>query len=210
MSDRKKNLVNDIENRLDEFFGEGEISPEPALSPAPIKTSLEKLKSVVLSIDWEITDSCLSDLVNETQKLLPVYADDRYVCAMLQMMQSLGRYIRKRKAQAHPDAIRRIMAAFQGLEHLLQNIDLTKQSKINIVAKEIAAFKRLKEQVEFQRVPSMPAQSVKMQNNSTSTSFVEHHHFERAISSVDKRIDTEIKSLKTKLAILEAELKRLR
>ena len=55
----KDNLVNDIDNQLDDFFGDAE-SQTPAESPTK---TMERLKSIILSIDWEITDSCLTDLV---------------------------------------------------------------------------------------------------------------------------------------------------
>ena len=69
----RENLVNDIENRLDDFFAEGQTEP----SEPPGKVSMEKLKSVVLSIDWEITEACLDDLVEEAGALMPRFENDR-------------------------------------------------------------------------------------------------------------------------------------
>ncbi len=208
MSTGKQDLENDIENRLDEFFEDGESSQKPLASSGSAKNSLQKLKSVILSIDWEITDECLSDLVDETQKLLPVYENDRYISAMLRMLQSLGRYIRRRKAQAHQDAIRRIMAAFDGVERLIGDADLSEESKIHIVAKEIAAFKRLKEQVEARKALSPSTQPGK--KTGVSKAFVNQDHFEEAMNAVEKRFDEEVKALKIQLEMMQKELKQLR
>ena len=134
----KENLANDIENRLDDFFDESGTS-EPSGNDA---ASLEKLKSMVLSIDWEITESCLTDLIDETDSLLPQYQSDRYSHTLLRMLKAVGRYIRKRQARAHPDAIKRIMSVFASLEKLTESQDLEEDTKKGIVAKEIAAFKK--------------------------------------------------------------------
>jgi hypothetical protein len=110
----KENLANDIEHQLDNFFDEGESSDPLGAEPV----ALEKLKSLVLSIDWEITESCLTDLIDETDTLLPQFQDDRFSHTLLRMLKAVGRYIRRRQAQSHPDAIKRIMSVFASLEKL--------------------------------------------------------------------------------------------
>ena len=126
----KKILSKNIEDKLDEFFSDDDVE-EPSTSPANIQPSLEKLKSMVLSIDWEITDECLKGLVTETENLIAVYEDDRPTNALLRMLKALGNYIRKHKAQAHQEAIKRVMSVFASLETIIDGhiIDESEKKK---------------------------------------------------------------------------------
>lgn len=204
----KQKLVNDIENKLDSFFGSDD--PEPAASSEAPQPSLEKLKSAVLSIDWEITDACLTDLIAETDALVPHYEDDRTTHAMLRMLHALGRYIRKRKAQAHQDAIKRVMSVFASLEKLITEPQLEEKIKRQIAAKEILAFKNLKQQVEAQRSVAAPAPPQPMAETSGKTDYIGHPKFKAAMDAVEERFNRQVKALKSELADLQKELATLR
>jgi hypothetical protein len=205
----KTKLVNDIENRLDDFFGE-QTESAPSRTTGP---SLEKLKSAVLSIDWEITDACLSDLIGEIEALLPRFENDRLSHALLRMLRGLGRYIRKRKAQAHQDAIRCVMSAFASLETLVQDRRMGRARKRRIVAKEILAFKKLKEQVETQRAARKKALTPPAGGSrgpSGVAALLEHEGFKEAMLAVEERFNRQVAALKAELASLQQELKTLR
>lgn len=198
----KENLANDIEHQLDDFFDEGEPS-----DPVGAETvSLEKLKSLVLSIDWEITESCLTDLIDETDTLLPQFRNDRFIHTLLRMLKAVSRYIRRRQAQAHPDAIKRIMSVFASLEKLAGSLRLEEETRKGIVAKEIAAFKKLKEQVEFQRGTSSPSPSAQ----EGERGYVECNQFEQAMSAVEMRLNSRVEDLKAQLETLQKELEQIR
>jgi hypothetical protein len=199
----KENMVNDIENRLDDFFDDS----TPAPSAAKPTVSLEKLKSVVLSIDWEITEACLTDLVSETDTLMPHFQEDRIPHALLRMLRAVGRYIRRHKAQAHPDAIKRIMSVFDSLEKIIGNPQMTEAIKKEIVAKEIAAFKRLKQQVETQYGAAAHAQSVVNGNQGNDNV---SQDFKQAMNAVEQRLNSQVADLKEQLATLQKELDSLR
>ena len=201
----RENLVNDIENRLDDFFDEG-LNEPPA---EPEKVSLQQLKSVILSIDWEITEACLDDLAGETSALMPRFEHDRLSFTLLRMLRAVGEYIRKRKARSHPDAIKRIMSVFNSLEEITSANQPDEGLKKMIVAKEIAAFKKLKEQVGAQRKP--PSQTTEAENDSEDGAhFVDHHKLEAAVNAVEKRLNSQVTELKTQLKTLQDELDRLR
>jgi hypothetical protein len=198
----KENLANDIEHQLDDFFDEGEPSDPVGSEPA----SLEKLKSLVLSIDWEITESCLTDLIDETDTLLSQYQNDRFSHTLLRMLKAVGRYIRKRQARSHPDAIKRIMSVFASLEKLTGSLNLEEETRKGIVAKEIAAFKKLKEQVECQRGASPPTPSAQEGEHG----YVECNQFEQAMSAVEKRLNSQVEDLKAQMEALQKELDQIR
>ena len=190
----KKKLASDIENQLDDFFGE----KSPSTAPSAASYSLEKLKSAVLSIDWEITDACLTDLIEQSDALLPHFKNDPITHALLRMLRALGRYIRKRKARSHQDAIKRIMSVFSSLETLINDKQLDEDQRKRIVAKEIQAFKKLKEQVETQR--TVKYADVAPSNPETR---------EPADNELG-RLSAEVKELKAKVATLQNELNSIR
>ena len=198
----KENLVNDIENRLDDFF-EG----SPSAPSADNQTvSMEKLKSVVLSIDWEITETCLDDLINETDALMPHFKEDRLANTLLRMLRAVGRYIRRYKAQSHPDAIKRVMSVFASIEQITAKPQVPEDLKRSIVAKEIAAFKKLKQHVEAKRIST----SVAPASEQDGDDYVVHHQFKQAMSAVEERLNSQVEYLKTQLANLQKELDNLR
>ncbi len=199
----RENLVNDIENRLDDFFD----SSTPAPSAGKPLISMEKLKSVVLSIDWEITETCLTDLISETDALMPHFQDDRLPHTLLRMLRAVGRYIRQHKAQSHPDAIKRVMSVFASLEKIAGAPGMAEDLKKSIVAKEISAFKKLKQQVEAQRRPMTEAPAT---NDNETAGYVPHHKFKQAMNAVEERMNSQVADLKAQLVDLQRELDSLR
>lgn len=198
----KENLANDIENQLDNFFDEGDPSGSGGVEPV----SLEKLKSMVLSIDWEITESCLTDLIDEADTLLPQFQNDRLSHALLRMLKAVGRYIRRRQAQAHPSAIKCVMSVFYSLEKLNGGLHLEEETRKGVVAKEIAAFKKLKEQVEAKR--GAPARTPSTAEGEHG--YLESDKFEQAMSAVEDRLKSQVDDLKVQMDALQKELDQMR
>jgi len=213
----KKKLASDIENRLDNFFSDDSDNskseqPEPSSSP---DQPLEKLKSAVLSIDWEITDDCLSELINESEVLLPRFEKDPVTHALLRMLRALGRYIRKRKAQAHQDAIKRVMSVFNSLESLVTDETLDEKQKKRIVAQEIVAFKLLKEHVEANRKvrylkKDAGQPSPHPSNEDSAGALLSPDSIKQAVSAVEERLNAEVADLRAQIVSLQEEIESLR
>lgn len=204
----KSKLANDIENRLDDFFADSDSQT----TPESAQYSLENLKSAILSIDWEITDECLKDLINESDALLPHFEKDPITHALLRMLRALGRYIQKRKAQSHQDAIKRVMSVFSSLETLINNQQLSDGQKKELVSKEIVAFKKLKEQVESQRSVKTPSGRVvdHSKNLPDKAAVQNNKQFKHDLDALEDKINIEIESLKKQLAALQKELVSIR
>jgi hypothetical protein len=204
----KSKLVNDIESRLDDFFGEQDEIPPPQSA----LLSLEKLKSSILSIDWEITDACLSDMINETEALIPQFENDTYALALLRMLRALGRYIRKHKVQAHQDAIKQIMSVFASLETVVQEQRLNEQQKKRIVAKEVLSFKKLKAQLDTQRSLNQiaPPASGNAQGLDKGAVLPDNLSFAQAMLAVEERFNSQVAQLKAELASLQQDIIKLR
>ena len=200
----KKILSKNIEDKLDEFFSDdNDDVEESSTSSVNNPPSLEKLKSMVLSIDWEITDECLTGLVTETENLITVYEEDRPTNALLRMLKALGNYIRKHKAQAHQEAIKRVMSVFASLETIIDGQIIDESEKKRVVISEIKAFNILKEQVGAKRSSSQP-----VSKNNIKNQLVKYKEIETAISDLENNFKFQIDRLKDQLATVEQEIKK--
>ena len=206
---QKSKLVNDIENSLDDFFGEKDQTA-PA-TPPHTGSSLEGLKSAVLSIDWEITDQCLSDLIGETDALLPTYRKEPETHALLRMLRALSRYIQQRKAQAHQDAIKRVMSVFASIESLVNDKQMHQTDRKRLVAKEISAFKKLKEQIESHRKATVPIGATSATEAAAEAAgTMGNGAFQAAMAELEARFNARIEEMKGQIESLRKELDRLR
>ncbi|MFN3533777.1 MAG: hypothetical protein ACK4WB_00125, partial [Desulfatiglandales bacterium] len=106
--------VNPIKERLTELFGSDEADVNDTYdTPEPLeyddfleeKNVLIQLKSLVYSIDWEIKEEYLLDLISEAEHLMDSFKDDKHLVILFQMLISLAKYVLKRKADSHPESI---------------------------------------------------------------------------------------------------------
>jgi hypothetical protein len=191
----KKKFANDIENRLDSFFEKSDIDVNKRLP----KDSLERLKSLLLNIDWEITDDCLLDLHKEIDILLPYCEFDRMLYALLRMLQSLGNYIRKHKAQSHPHAIKLILSVYESFVKLYNDSTLTVSSKKSIIWKEINAFNELKHQISQKRPTPVTI-------SDTSNCYIDQDKLDKAVIAVEEKFNLEVAALKKKIIEMQQQI----
>ena len=208
----KESLAQNIENKLDDFFSEDDA---PA-GDQPKAPSLEKLKTTVLSIDWEITDECLADLVAETDVLLESFQDDRPTNALLRMLKALANYIRKHKAQAHQEAIKRVMSVYQSVESIIEKDSFDESRKNKIVAAEIKAFHLLKDQIRRQQA----AKTAGSKHDDTLSATLSDSKpavpprpegkkvkdMKKALADLESKMNDQIDQLKKQLAVIKQEL----
>ncbi len=111
-------------------------------------SSLKELKSVILSLEWEISDSLMDRLTEEVQKLEKRYKGDKILVAFLQLLGSLCKYIQKKKAEAHPDSISLLNSVYENLEQVMLSEKLTDSVKKKMLVGEVNKYKQLKEQIK--------------------------------------------------------------
>jgi hypothetical protein len=131
-------IAGELDNRLNApFRGNG----LPETSP------LNYLKAIVLSVDWEINDETMNDLVQETERLKRIYANDRALRLFFQLLGSVGKYIRANKVRAHPDSIRLLNSVYCSLEKAIFSKGMSEKERNQIVLVEVKKFRELKEQI---------------------------------------------------------------
>lgn len=162
----------EVNDRLDEFFGDEnppledtakkseKPNPKPAQAksapkkPKPSKpkynaenSELKELKSIVLQLEWEITDEVMNQLIEESGKLEAKFKSDKILVAFFQLLSSLGKYIMKKKAGAHPDSIALLNSVYEKVEEVMLNKDLSEADKKKILVTEVNKYKDLKKSI---------------------------------------------------------------
>ncbi len=181
MAEKEINIVDEVEQRLEDLFGDDDdsdfemesrdneeplvlekddtiVDDTPALDveDTPVLdienddaefNPLTELKSIVLSIEWEITDEIMTKFLTQLNELTETYKDDRVVVMFLQLLSSVGKYIKAKKANADPDVVKLLNTAYAGMEEVVLTKDITETDKKRILSAEINKFKKIKERL---------------------------------------------------------------
>ena len=180
----------EVSSRLDELFGDEDtevtpvaIDPSDAVSVADESKSTAKaaakpnvdtaddnlsedspirnLKALVFSIDWEITDETMVDFLTETKRLKQKYKDDKILSMFLKLHESIGKYIKAKKARAHPDSIKFVASVYKNFEKVLTTPGMKENQKKQLLTAEVKKFKDFKQRVLLRDGAGEPAVVVK-------------------------------------------------
>jgi len=167
----------EVSSRLDELFGDDDDSevtpvstvPSDAVSVAgeskrkagkavkPMADSasdnldkdspIRNLKALVFSIDWEITDETMVDYLVEVKRLMKEYKNDKILSLFLKLHASIGKYIKAKKARAHPDSIKFVASVYKNFEKALLTPGMKQSQKKKLLTAEVKKFKDFKQRV---------------------------------------------------------------
>lgn len=141
-------LSSELENRLDDLFGENDIQlPETQEKSLKEHYPLAELKNLILSIDWEITDEVLNGLIQQLKDLQLTYKHDKIVMTFLQILNSLGNYIQTHRAKAHPKTFKILNSVFSSLDKVVLARDMPETAKKKILRAEMNRYKELRAQI---------------------------------------------------------------
>jgi hypothetical protein len=168
--DDEGSLGAEVSSRLDELFGDDEsgapvekitvarqLKNPPKKTAAPVADNAVKvsdedspirnLKALVFSIDWEITDETMLDFLAETKRLMQKYKDDQILTLFLKLHESIGKYIKAKKARAHPDAITFVASVYKNFEKVLLSPGMQEKQKKQLLGSEVRKFKEFKQRI---------------------------------------------------------------
>jgi hypothetical protein len=142
------NLKPELENRLNDLFDDVD-SPLPDNENSHVLEHypLSELKNLILSIDWEITDEVLEKLLQQINDLNMTYENDKIVLTFLQILNSLGVYIKKNRAKAHPKTFKTLNSVFSSLDKVVLSKDMVETDKKKILSTEMNRYKNLRIQI---------------------------------------------------------------
>jgi hypothetical protein len=142
-----------MDDRLNDFFNESEKNSASIEDNSdPEAFPLRDLKSILLSIDWEISDEVLTMLIEEIGTLEDTYKNDKNLVVFFQLLGTVGKYIKKRKVNAHPGAIKLLNSVYNSLEIVLLSKGITEAEKKKILLVQVKEFKKIKEQIAHRKV----------------------------------------------------------
>lgn len=118
--------------------------------------AIQKLKAAILSIEWEITDEALDTVLGSLVPLREKWAGQKAFLVCLQIIGTLGGYIKTAKDKAHPDAIKLLHSVFDTLDLVVTDDTLSASEKTEKVRAEVAKYNELKKEIA-----AKPAASVK-------------------------------------------------
>jgi pilus assembly protein FimV len=108
---------------------------------------LTRLKSIILSLDWEISDDILDELAEEIAALSEMWKDDKVAQVYLQGIDKVGKYLRVEGAYAHPNAIKLLLTLFYNYEKIISSSEITGDEITALLKADIRKFKVLQYQI---------------------------------------------------------------
>ena len=108
------------------------------------ESPISRLKSLILSIDWEITDEVLMQFNEELVDLKDIWAGEKINLVYVQALEKISKYIYQKKADSHPSAIKLLLTLYHNLEKIVSSLDLTAEQKKDILLEDVKRFENLK------------------------------------------------------------------
>ena len=108
---------------------------------------LTRLKSIILSLDWEITDDILEELADEVASLSSMWETDKVAQVYLQGIDKVGKYLRAEGAYAHPNAIKLLLTQYYDFEKIVSSPDISGDEITVLLKSDIRKFKVLQYQI---------------------------------------------------------------
>jgi len=139
--------VDDLTRFLDEDFTTDEVDLFEFTSEED--SPLTRLKSIILSLDWEITDETLEILNEEIDYLrnLDQFAHDKVSQVYLQGLDKIGKYIQSEGASAHPNSIKLLLTLYYDFEKILSSEHITGAEITALLKADVRKFKILQHQI---------------------------------------------------------------
>lgn len=117
---------------------------------------LTRLKSIILSLDWEINDEILQELADELDNLQSMWQGDKVAEVYLQGLSKIGSYIRTKGAYAHPNSIKLLLTFFYNFEKIISSEQITGEQITQLLKGDIRKFKILQYQINQSEDSSIP------------------------------------------------------
>jgi hypothetical protein len=149
-------LSSDLESRLDDLFRE---DGPPAVPAAPAMTQdnpLGELKKTVLSIDWEITPETIDSFQNHIRLLKEAFQRDKIISMLLQILGSLGQYIKTSRNNVHPSTFTVLNSVFARLEEIVTSPTMPAPVRKKLLQAEMTGYQELRDKILKRRASVQP------------------------------------------------------
>ena len=214
-------LSSELENRLDELFREnGPASAAPPapmprkakespVAPSPAAPAVRKakegpladLKKLVLSIDWEITPEALDSFQDQVRLLSEVYQRDKVITMFLQVLGSLGHYIKSSRSNVHPSTFGVLNSVFARLDEVVSTPKMPEAARRKLLQAEMTAYQDLRGKIMRRQAAASaakPARAIETRAEAAAppSGVVTPEMLARAVADLKELIRTEMDSLR--------------
>jgi len=199
-------FTEEVEDRLENLFGDEEPSENAQKEAEEVADSpLRELKTIVLSIEWEITDEAMTKFVEQISSLQDTFKEDKIVLVFLQLLGSIGEYIRTNLGKSHPQAFKILNSLFNQLDKVVNSTDLSEDDRKKILSVELRKYKSLKGKL----VPEKPQVEEKKKvavKESEIPTVNENKDLRATLEEFKQLVQSEFKALRKELKLLKEEM----
>jgi len=135
------------------------------------ESPITRLKTIILSIDWEITDDILRQFNMELLDLKDIWANDKIKLVYIQALEKISKYIYKEKANANPNAIKLLLTFYTNLEKIVSNESMPDDEKKALLQADVEKFEKLKKQISRSAVTPEAGETKPQKPFKTAPSF---------------------------------------
>lgn len=198
-------LDSELVNRLDDLFREDNLPVEAEKPKKSRNPPIAELKKIVLSIDWEITPQALESFLDQVRLLKGVYQADKVVIMFLQILGSLGQYIKSSRSKVHPSTFTLLNSVFARLEKIVSTPNMPEPAKRKLLQAEMADYQQLREKISQRQAAASatpaPARAVPVEPAASASTAVTAQMLARAITELKEFIRSEMKALRQQMKI---------
>ena len=124
--------------------------PTELLSSSSVLYSpLKDIKSIILSLEWEIDNRILAQFDAEINKLQALNEGNYTVLGFLLILRFLGRYIRVRGTESNRGSITLLLAVYDDLEDVILSEEMTAENKRLILLEDIKNYREWVDSIDF-------------------------------------------------------------
>ncbi|MBW1836672.1 MAG: hypothetical protein JRF71_05620 [Deltaproteobacteria bacterium] len=192
----------DVIRHLDDFFSEGIEFPSDMRSVKE-GSPIRELQAVILAIDWEINDEIMTGLIEQIGRLKEVFKKEKILLLFLQLLGSVGKYIKTKKANVHPDAIQLLNSVYASFENVFLSKYMPQDEKKKILISEVEKFNRLKEQLANRKAEAEKKEDVFPEEKRPSdiSQMTSNQALTYALEEIKQVIKAEFKALRAELKL---------
>jgi hypothetical protein len=150
-------LSSELESRLDDLFREDAPPAVPATPAMTPDNPLGELKKTVLSIDWEITPETINSFQDHIRLLKEAFQRDKIISMLLQILGSLGQYIKTSRNNVHPSTFTVLNSVFARLEEIVTSPTMPAPVRKKLLQAEMTGYQELRDKILKRRASVQPS-----------------------------------------------------
>ena len=124
--------------------------PELVPPDSVLYSPLKDIKSIIQSLEWEISKATLDQLDAEISKLQALNEGNSTILGFLQILRFLGRYIRVKGPDFNHAAIALLLSVYDNLEDVILSEDMTIKNKHAILLDDIRKYREWSGEIDFE------------------------------------------------------------